>query len=414
MANDYGDVKIIHRMGFLDLVKLSLRVFRTKLMRTLLTIFGMSIGIGTVLFLVSLGYGLQYILIGKLVTSEDSLITLEALYPPEVARNLTLADIEDIAKLPEVAEISPVAEFPGELKTGNLPGIVFMTVVKDNYFRLAGVKPDIGGVFSEGKPGIVVTNSTMQLFNASATPASLNMEFALKILYQSDNGEETGTSSPEVALAKPLPLLGILTEDSQTPTVLVPASLVPSPPPFFRRALVKAQNIDVVESLRDKLINKGYYISAKIDLVNQARGVLRAITITLGVFGITALFVAAIGMFNTMIVGFLERIYEVGIMKSLGATDRDIRNLFLMESSMIGFLGGVGGIILGVTLGQLGNFIMSTLSQRLGGEAIQLFITPIWFMGLIIGISILIGLGAGFWPARKAATLSPKEAFVRK
>ena len=413
MANDYGDVKIIHRLGALDMIKLSVRVFRTKLMRTLLTIFGMSVGIGTVLFLVSLGYGLQYILIGKLVTSEDSLITLEALYPPEISRNLSIADIDDISKIPEVAEVSPIAEFPGELRSGNLPGIVFMEVVRDNYFRLAGVKPDIGVPFSENKPGIVVSNSTMQLFNASATPASLNKEFSLKITYQSDNGEETDAPL-EIILPKPLPLLGILTEDSQTPTVFVPVSLVPTPPPFFRRVLVKATNIDTVEALRDKLINKGYYISAKIDLVNQARGVLRAITITLGVFGITALFVAAIGMFNTMIVGFLERIYEVGIMKSLGATDRDIRNLFLMESSMIGFLGGVGGITMGLTLGGIGNFIISTLSQRLGGEAIQLFITPLWFMGLIIGISILIGLVAGFWPARKAATLSPKEAFVRK
>ena len=81
---------------------------------------------------------------------------------------------------------------------------------------------------------------------------------------------------------------------------------------------------------------------------------------------------------------------------------------------MLGFLGGVGGIILGVSMGQLGNFIITTLSTRLGGEPIELFITPLWFMGLIIGISILIGLVAGFWPARKAATLSPKEAFVRK
>jgi putative ABC transport system permease protein len=373
----------------------------------------MSIGIGTVLFLVSLGYGLQYILIGKLVTSEDSLITLEALYPPEVSRNLTSADIEDNAKLPEVSEISPIAEFPGEIRTGNLPGIVFMQIVKDNYFRLAGVKPDIGGPFSENKPGIVVSNSTMQLFNASATIASLGKEFTLRITYQTDTGEETSTP-PEVVIPEPVALVGILTEDSQTPTVLVPESLVPQAPPFFRRALVKATNIDVVEALRDKLINKGFFISAKIDLVNQARGILRAITVTLGVFGITALFVAAIGMFNTMIVGFLERIYEVGIMKSLGATDRDIRNLFLMESSMIGFLGGVGGILLGVAMGQAGNFIISTLSRRLGGESIQLFITPLWFIGLIIGISILIGLVAGFWPARKAASLSPKEAFVRK
>lgn len=413
MANDYGDLNVTHRLGYIDLLKLSMRVFRTKLMRTLLTIFGMSVGIGTVLFLVSLGYGLQYILIGRLVTSEDSLITLEALYPPEIARSLTPADLADIAKIPEVAEMSPVAEFPGEIRSGDLPGFALVQIVRSNYFRLAGVKPDIGSAFNDTEPGLVLSNSAMQLFNASATAASLGKEFALKIAYQSDNGEDL-VAPIEVSLSSTVPLVGVLTEDSQTPTVLISEKFVPQAPPFFRKVLLKATNIDTVETLRDKLINKGFFISAKIDLVNQARGVLRAITITLGVFGITALFVAAIGMFNTMIVGFLERIYEVGIMKSLGATDRDIRNLFLMESSMLGFLGGVGGIALGFSLGQIGNLIISTLSRRLGGESIQLFITPVWFMGMIIAFSILIGFMAGFWPARKAATLSPKEAFVRK
>lgn len=413
MPNDYGGVAVKHRLGYGDLIKLSFRVFRTKLTRTLLTIFGMSIGIGTVVFLVSLGYGLQYILIGRLVTSEDSLITLEALYPPEVSRDLTPLDIQNIAKIPEVDEVSPIAEFPGEIRSGDLPGFALVQIVKSNYFRLAGVKPDIGQAFTDDQPGLILSNATLQLFNASATSETLGKNFSLKIAYQSDTGEEINAPA-EVSIPQAIPLVGILTEDSQTPTAIVPENLIPEKPPFFKRVLVKADNIDLVEPLRDKLINEGFFISAKIDLVNQARGVLRVITITLGVFGITALFVAAIGMFNTMIVGFLERIYEVGIMKSLGATDRDIKNLFLMESSMLGFLGGLGGIGLGVFLGFLGNFGISTLSKRLGGDEIQLFITPLWFMGFVISVSILIGLIAGFWPARKAAVLSPKEAFVRK
>jgi len=238
----------------------------------------------------------------------------------------------------------------------------------------------------------------------------LGKTFDIKISYENEDTLQTN----EVVLAEPVGLTGIQTDESLPPTTLIPSELVPVQPPFYRRVLVKAENINAVEPLKDKLIDKGYFISAKIDLVNQARGVLRAITITLGVFGITALFVAAIGMFNTMIVGFLERIYEVGIMKSLGATDRDIRNLFLVESSMLGFLGGLGGVIIGVGLGQLSNFGISILSKRLGGEAIQLFITPIWFAGVIIVASVIIGLIAGFWPAHKATSLSPKAAFIRK
>ena len=72
-----------HKLGFRELFKLSLRTFRVKPVRAILTVAGMSVGIGAVIFLVSLGYGLQYILIGKLVTTEDSLITMEISYPSE-------------------------------------------------------------------------------------------------------------------------------------------------------------------------------------------------------------------------------------------------------------------------------------------------------------------------------------------
>jgi putative ABC transport system permease protein len=166
--------------------------------------------------------------------------------------------------------------------------------------------------------------------------------------------------------------------------------------------------------LRDLLEKDGFLISAKIDLVNQARKITNAITVSLMVFGIAALVVSAIGMFNTMIVGFLERIYEVGVMKALGATDADIKNLFLMESLVIGFLGGAAGIVLGMAGGGALNFLMSTLSQNLGSKALTLFITPPWFAIAVLFLSSFIGVISGFLPARNASLLSPREAFVRK
>ena len=110
----------------------------------------------------------------------------------------------------------------------------------------------------------------------------------------------------------------------------------------------------------------------------------------------------------------MERIYEVGILKSIGATDGDVRNLFLMESVMMGLLGGVGGIALGVVSGKFLNFALSLLAVRLGGKAFELFLTPWWFILLVIGLSLFIGFISGFWPARRAAALSPKEAFTKR
>lgn len=399
-----------NHLKFIDLFKLSLRTFRIKPLRTFLTILGMSIGIGTVLFLVSLGYGLQFILIGKLITTEDSLITLEISYPSESDLTIKIPQLEEIKKNPDVGEISPVGEFSGEIKDGGLSGLAITKVIDINYFRLSGLLPDIGFLPDEQSNGVIISNQALKLINLPADNTTIDKKVNLNIFYQDlkrNIAEETKTKNPVV-------LRGIIVDDVLPPTIFVPSFTLEKEPSFFHRVLVKAKNIDSVEKLKDELIDKGFLVSARIDLVTQARKILNIITIVLGVFGITALIVAAVGMFNTMIVGFLERIYEVGVIKSLGATDKDVRNLFLMESSIMGFLGGSGGVILGYGGGQIINFGLHILAQRLGGKPFDLFITPYWFVLTVIVFSIFIGLVAGFWPARRAAYLSPKEAFVRK
>lgn len=407
-------------LKLIDLARLSLRVFRTKPLRTFLTILGMSFGIGTVLFLVSLGYGLQYVLIGKLVATEDSLITLEVFYPSETEINISHDDLKMISEMPETAEISPIAEYTGEIEFEGQTGLVVTKIIKPNYFRLSGQMPDTGSVFTEYEPAVILSNSAAKLTeiyqsapykvgNGSAE-SLLNKKFNFKIFYQLENKIEV----EETTTKEPLHLKGIITDELQPPFALIPDSFLQKAPPSYKKALVKAKDIDSVEALRDKLIEKGYLISARIDLVKQATKVMKIITGVLGVFGVTALIVAAVGMFNTMIVSFLERIFEIGIIKSLGATDSDVRNLILMESTMMGFLGGLGGVLLGIAAGELSNFGLSFLAQRLGGKAFDLFITPSWFIILIIASSSMIGLLSGFWPAKKATYLSPKEAFIRK
>ncbi len=404
-----------HGLGAIDLIKLSLRVFKTKPLRTSLTILGMSFGIGTVLFLVSLGYGLQYVLIGKLVATEDSLITLEAYYPSETDLSITQEDFKMISALPETDEISPVSEFTGEIHYENITGLIVTKIIKPNYFRLSGQLPDVGSKFNENEAAVVISNSAVKLTNAysdvfNPQKDSLDKFFTFKIFYQNEGNLEV----EEAKTTEPLKLKGIITDELQPPFAFIPEDFLDKKPSFYKKVLVKATSIDTVEVLRDKLIEKGFLISARIDLVKQATKVMRIITSVLGVFGVAALIVAAVGMFNTMIVSFLERIFEVGIIKSLGATDNDVRNLFLMESFVMGFLGGIGGIILGMGAGELANLGLNILAQRLGGKPFDIFITPLWFIILIISSSSLIGLVSGLWPARKASYLSPKEAFIRK
>ncbi|HAS80853.1 MAG: hypothetical protein UR25_C0004G0052 [Candidatus Nomurabacteria bacterium GW2011_GWE1_32_28] len=399
------------KLKIIELLSLSLRTFRTKPQRAMLTILGMSVGIATVLLLVSLGYGLQYILIGKLMTTEDSLVTMEISYPSESNSLIKKPLLDNIKTYLNVAEVSPVAEFPGEISQEGGSGLLVNTsIVEPAYFRLSGLLPNIGTLPSDEEQGFVISSQTLIPLNLVADVTSLEKSFNFKIFYQDDKNntfEETDSLTP-------IKIKGIISDESMPPTTIVFAKSFSQEPPFYRKALVKAKNVDVLEALRDRFLEEGFLVSARIDLVTQARKITNIITIILGIFGVTALVVSAIGMFNTMLVGFLERIYEVGILKSLGATNHDVRNLFLVEASIMGLLGGFGGILIGIAGGRILNFLVSVLSSNFGGGPISLFLTPWWFVFLILAFSAIIGFISGWWPAHRAAGLSPKEAFTKR
>jgi len=397
-------------LGPKDIIRLAVRVFKTKPLRTSLTIFGMSIGIATVLFLVSLGYGLQYILIGKLVTTEDSLITMDVSYTAESNLKINADGLKDISSLPFVGEVSPIGEFTGELKIASTTGLIGTRIINPNYFRLTGLKASLGENIKDGEPEIMLNSQAVKLLGLSASSTVIGSRVEIVVDYD-ENG---GSKVEQVGLNSPATVVGIGGDDTQPPTALVPFDQMRKPPPYFKSVLVKAKSIEDVNTLRDQLLEKGFAVIARIDLVNQARQVTNIFTMILGIFGVTALIVSSLGMLNTMIVGFMERIYEVGVMKSLGATDSDIKKIFLMESSIMGFLGGVCGVIIGVGGGKIINLVLSLVATRFGGSAINLFMTPWWFVVFIIFTSFFIGTVAGFWPAKRAALLSPKEAFIRK
>lgn len=400
-----------HSLQFRELLRLSSRTFRTKPTRALLTVLGMSVGIGTVLFLVSLGYGLQYILIGKLITTEDSLITMEISYPTESNLVIRQSSLEALRGYRDVSEVSPVAQFPGELSVEGTSGLLVDTLIVDpTYFRLTGLMPELGTAPQALENGAVISSQTLVPIGLVADKTALGKFLALKVFYQDDI---SGTYQ-EASSSIPIPIKGLIMDETVQPQAIVFANSLSADPPFYRKALVKAKNIEVVEQLRDRFISEGFLVSARIDLVNQAKKITNVITLVLGVFGITALVVSAIGMFNTMIVGFMERTYEVGILKSIGATDSDVRNLFLVEATMMGFLGGVGGIAIGVFSGRSLNVLMNIWAKSSGGKEFQLFMTPWWFILLILVLSLLIGLISGAWPAYRATKLSPKEAFTRR
>jgi len=115
-----------------------------------------------------------------------------------------------------------------------------------------------------------------------------------------------------------------------------------------------------------------------------------------------------------MTISILERTQDIGTMRSIGGSREDIRNLFLIESTLIGFTGGVMGIVLGFIVGFIFNNGVRLLAKILGGKSVDLFHTPIWFIVFILIFSTSVGFITGILPARRASSLNPLRALRYK
>ncbi len=181
----------------------------------------------------------------------------------------------------------------------------------------------------------------------------------------------------------------------------------------YTEAVVKCEDMETTESVAEALRAMGYEAYFQADWINQQQEQAGMLQILLAAIGGVSMFVAAIGIANTMVMAIYERTREIGVMKVIGASIRDIKWLFLLESAMIGLIGGITGVALSYLASYaLNNMNIPLLQQFLpfgtGTGNISL-ITP-WLCGLALGCASLIGLVSGYFPARRATKLSALSA----
>ncbi|MFA6306729.1 MAG: ABC transporter permease [Patescibacteria group bacterium] len=396
-----------------DLILLSTRAFTARPMRTFLTILGVSVGIGTVLFLVSLGYGLQNMVLNK-ITTADALLSIDVSAGSDYdSASLNQTSIKKISEIKEVAEISPLISSTAQMSLGDLTGDTLVNAVEPSFFRLGGISASSGKLFNDNdKYSAVISTAGARLFNLAPEEA-IGKQITLTLFISNgfkDGIEETKT----IARADKYTIAGVVANENSSYIYIPAASLADLDIDNYSQLKVKVSQESYLSPVRNKIINLGFLVSSLSDTIEQAKNIFRVIQIILALFGLVALVVSAIGMFNTMTVTLLERINEIGILRSIGASANDILFLFLIESVLMGFLGGLGGIIVGYSSGKIANFSLNILAKTFGGQPLNLFYCPTWFIGFIIIFSTVIGLLTGVYPSRRAAKLNPLEALRYK
>ncbi len=182
---------------------------------------------------------------------------------------------------------------------------------------------------------------------------------------------------------------------------------------------VKATDIDTVTEVESQIKALGYNTSSMQSYREEMQKSARQTQMMLGGIGAISLFVAAIGIMNTMIMSISERTKEIGIMKSLGCYVRDIRAMFLMESGMIGLMGGIVGIVFSYIVSDIINVVSfgtgftkeAIIQGLIGGEGIsRISVIPLWLVVFAILFAIAVGLVSGYYPSNKAVKIPALEA----
>ncbi len=175
----------------------------------------------------------------------------------------------------------------------------------------------------------------------------------------------------------------------------------------FLLAAVQVTSADKAESVKTALAAKGYTAQTASDILGAINTFINVLQAILLGFGALAVLTSVFGIVNTQYISVLERTQQIGLMKALGMSRRDVGRLFKFEAAWIGFLGGAIGAGLAVIAGLVSNPFISKAFDL--GDISLLVFNPVSVGIVIVGL-ILVSVGAGIMPARKASKLDPIEA----
>ncbi len=390
-------------------------MFKTNPARTWLTILGMGVGTSAVVLLVGLGFGLQGILLEQIVFG-DTLLSLNVTNPGSRVVVLDQSRLEEFLKIENVEDVSPLGSVSALITFNNLTGNITLQGSGPSYFRYTGTLADKGGIFKKGEEAedrnkVLLSKGALKLFGIENTEDALGKPVRFRAFVKNP----TNGTTQEVSIEKEYTVKGV-TNDAASIIAMLTLEEFSSQVPIssYERVQVKVTNSNFLTQVQDAIVGKGFVVTALSKTVEQANKIFKGVQAVLACFGGIALLVSAIGMFNTMTVTLLERTNEIGIMRTIGASPRDIKILFLSESVVVGFLGGVIGILIGVIIGVGLNLILNAVASHFGGVAVRLFRYPWLFLIFIATFSGVVGFLTGLFPAKRASGLNPLDAIRYK
>jgi len=450
-----------------DMLELAVRNLRQSKLRNGLTTVGISVGVASLVAMLSLGVGLQQLATRRLagsgmfdtvfVTSKQDFRGMdrgsdEKDEHPEKAPFLDEAARNKMAHLQYVTEVEPEIRVMGEILYGGQTHFGFVTGLPMSARENEAFDNLQGKFFSRSDADeVILLNDFAKELEPKDPKSLIGKEVTLRYGEHqplaadaensgrmgdaadqgsaSSNGDDYGFSV--VRKTQQLKVVGIVDEEPyggmrtvSRGRIFLPVDLTEklnmaqfgdmrSPlrgsGKTFMTLTVRVKDPAKVAQVQDAIKQMGFRTFSVLDATKGLRRFFTVLDLFLGIFGSLALAVATLAIINTLVMAVLERRREIGVMKAIGASDSDVKRLFFAEAGAMGFFGGVLGIALGFAIGKAINLGTGIYLHNHQLPAEPVWILPPWLIGAAIAFSILVSLLAGLYPASRAARLDPVQ-----
>lgn len=404
-----GEKKGVERsISSWDLGTISLRHLMEKKSRTLITVIGVGIGIGFITFLLSLGYGLERLVIGEMAKIEEKRqVQISPIVSSEIILDKERLDL--VSSISGIKEIYPLINVATTVFYGDSQTDIVAYGVDSNYLNVTQSVFLAGTNFENSKHEVVISEDVLAIL-ALKDNQIIGQNLILEFIPVGQEETVIDDNTQIVDNRVEYLVTGIIAETS-------------SPVLYFSNDNAKSLGIEnaseallVLEpdanmsEVRRQVETLGMETSSVMDTVSQVEVLFGYFRIGLAVIGTVAFLIAVLGMINTLTVSLLERTREVGLLKSIGMRSAEVRKLFVTESMLIAFSGGVIGVSLGFIGGAILSGVFSAISISRGGEYVIVSQIPILLTLSVVFISVLVGFLTGLYPSKRAVRMSPLDA----
>lgn len=451
-------------MRWPDLIESALASLRQRLLRTVMTVLGVLIGTTSVVVMVSLGVGMTQSLVGDM--KDDATMTRVTVYPGSNSgggggvfggmgggapsskdKIMNAQTIAELQKLDGVEKVTPVYQVSAHIQVGAESADVMVIGVPTQDLPDEGLKLTSGQLPQRGGGLSLLMGNMVDTYyfpydQASGQPTEIDWaDQQVFISFPNENimvpgTDGAATTQPTSAKKFIVPVTGTFggQNDMTSGNIYVgldelvealrqsyPGKALPGQPAnadgsarstnfAYSQLYLKAESPERAEQLTTELRQDGYQVSSNIEMMRTLQRMSMVVQAVFGGIGFISLLVAAIGIANTMMMSVYERTKQIGVMKVLGASLTDIRNLFLVESGFIGMFGGIVGLIFSFLLSGILNLTLGAAAGAGVGEPMKISIIPFWLAISAVVFATLIGTLAGLMPANRAMRLSPLAA----